>query len=425
MKKKNNGFTLVELMAVIVILAVIVLIAFNRIKNVLKKNNEDTIVANANVFVKAVNESASTSRITENFEDGEYEIQDLYDMGLSLSGTKPDNGYIIISDGNVSSGCLKYDSGYASISDGVVSYSKEECNIDVTDEDLNKVFAYTGKEETFKVKKTGIYKLEVWGAQGGSVSTTYIGGYGGFSSGNIQLNRGTVLSINVGGAGTASKTEIISGGYNGGGSAKGGDCSTYTNRWGASGGGATSIIKESGELRSINNKNNILIVAAGGGGSFNIDNYQFASGGHAGGIIGNSGTHNRGNFAQYASGGTQSSGGHGGDSYTDISTRSEFWINLTSGKFGEGGSSGTYECGEGGGGGSGYYGGGGSDKSSGAGGSGYIGNTNLTDKTMYCYNCTESTDTNTKTISTTCVNENPTENCAKLGNGYAKITFIE
>ena len=61
---------------------------------------------------------------------------------------------------------------------------------------------------------------------------------------------------------------------------------------------------------------------------------------------------------------------------------------------------------------------------SGAGGSSYIGNSLLQNKTMYCYNCTASTDIDTKTTSTTCSEETPTENCAKKGNGYAKITLL-
>ena len=65
-----------------------------------------------------------------------------------------------------------------------------------------------------------------------------------------------------------------------------------------------------------------------------------------------------------------------------------------------------------------------SNASSGAGGSGYIGNSLLTNKAMYCYNCEESNEESTKTISTTCAEETPTENCAKKGNGYARITYI-
>lgn len=62
---------------------------------------------------------------------------------------------------------------------------------------------------------------------------------------------------------------------------------------------------------------------------------------------------------------------------------------------------------------------------SGGGGSGYIGNSLLTEKSMYCYNCTESSEESTKTISTTCVSELPTENCSKKGNGYVRITLIK
>ena len=79
-------------------------------------------------------------------------------------------------------------------------------------------------------------------------------------------------------------------------------------------------------------------------------------------------------------------------------------------------------------GGSGYYGGGGgtraNDDSSGAGGSGYVGNSLLKNKVMYCYNCEESNEKNTKTISTTCNEETPTSNCSKKGNGYARINLV-
>ena len=43
---------------------------------------------------------------------------------------------------------------------------------------------------------------------------------------------------------------------------------------------------------------------------------------------------------------------------------------------------------------------------------------------MYCYNCEESSDESTKTISTTNVSSDPISGSAKIGNGYAKITLI-
>ena len=74
--------------------------------------------------------------------------------------------------------------------------------------------------------------------------------------------------------------------------------------------------------------------------------------------------------------------------------------------------------------GSGYYGGSSNDYG-GGGGSSYIGNSKLSNKKMYCYNCEESSNETTKTISTTDVSEKPISNYAKRGNGYVKITLIK
>ena len=86
------------------------------------------------------------------------------------------------------------------------------------------------------------------------------------------------------------------------------------------------------------------------------------------------------------------------------------------GSFGQGGAAYT-------GGGGGFYGGS-SNGGISASGSGYIGNSELSEKVMYCYNCQESSEESTKTISTTCTSATPTAACAKIGNGYARITLI-
>lgn len=94
------------------------------------------------------------------------------------------------------------------------------------------------------------------------------------------------------------------------------------------------------------------------------------------------------------------------------------FYNVDSG-FGKGGYAGLY-LGPGAGGG--FYGGGVSEVIS-CGGSSYL-SSSLDNKSMYCYNCTESSDTATKTVSTTNVSATPTSNYAKIGNGYARITLI-
>ena len=275
-------------------------------------------------------------------------------------------------------------------------------------------FDYTGGEQTFTVPVSGTYKLETWGAQGGTSNLT-VGGYGGYSNGQINLNKDEKIFINVGGT-----TTDIYGGYNGGGNGSNGTLGKIDLYLG--GGGATHIATKSGILSSLENyKSNILIVSGGGGGTYHFNDDYIANGGSGGGFTGNSGSIflsecGAGFTDTAATGGTQTSGGLGNNSSSDYS-----------GSFGQGGSGGKDNMGTGAGGG--YYGGGGtynvgcSSEGSG-GGSGYISNSLLKYKTMYCYNCQESSEENTKTISTTCSEETPTENCAKKGNGYARITLI-
>ena len=263
-------------------------------------------------------------------------------------------------------------------------------------------FDYTSDEQSFLVPLNGSYKIETWGASGG-VYSNYTPGYGGFSSGIVSLKRTETLYINVGGKGDSTK-----GGYNGGANAA---------LSAGGGGGATHISLKSGLLSTLENeKNSIIIVSGGGGGTSSFNSYY---GGSAGGYVGNDG----GGSTPAGKGGTQSDGGASPNYSGSTATAGG------KGLFGAGGIGGfekQFSAGSGAGG-AGFYGGsgGGARDGGGGGGSSYIGNPLLTEKSMYCYNCAESTEESTKTISTTCVSETPTENCAKSGNGYARITLIQ
>lgn len=269
--------------------------------------------------------------------------------------------------------------------------TRTKCNVYFIDTTTYS-FDYIGEEQIFTIPKTGIYKLEIWGAQGGGWrggadnTATIAGGVGGYAKGEIKLSSGSKIYVNVGGFATVGIT-------------------------GYSGGGATSIATSPGLLPSLeNSKSSILIVAGGGGGS----EWTNGQGGSGGGYIGSSGQ----NPSDNVTGGTQTSGGKSSGIHSSSGT-----TKIYDGSFGKGGYS---ADGDGGGsGGDGYYGGGASSFAyGGAGGSGYIGNSLLSNKAMYCYNCEESSEESTKTISTTCSEEKPTENCSKKGNGYARITFI-
>jgi hypothetical protein len=104
-------------------------------------------------------------------------------------------------------------------------------------------YNYTGGEQTFNAPYKGTYKIELYGAQGGTASSAVTGGYGSYATGTITIDKNTTLSIYVGGKN----------GYNGGGSGS----SIYGN-----GGGATDV-RING-----NSTSNRILVAAGGGGSF-------------------------------------------------------------------------------------------------------------------------------------------------------------
>ncbi len=328
-------------------------------------------------------------KLAENLSDFKVYLSNLKVNGTEIEGiNEKKDGYEI----NIpSKGTLEYD---------VINDSTEydvEATVECQEEnEINEItnFDYTGGEQTFIAPVTGTYKLETWGAQGGS-NWYGEGGFGGYSIGNINLNINTKLFINVG-----SKT-----GYNGG---------NYMSGVEAPGGGATHISTITGLLSSLENyKSNVLIVSGGGGAG------ERESGGSGGGYIGGTGYVLSNTHLYFGTGGTQSSGGSGvlSGKYTN---------NLydIDGSFGSGGL-GNEKSDSGPNGGGGYYGGGATTLAGGAGGgSGYIGNPLLTEKSMHCYNCAESTEESTKTISTTCVNETPTESCAKKGNGYARITLI-
>ena len=134
-------------------------------------------------------------------------------------------------------------------------------------------FAYTGKVQEITLPK-GRYKLECWGAQGGTSSnnSSYaIGGYGGHSSGILTLTETKTLYVFVGGKGASSGN----GGWNGGGSSTGYGSYGAGYSYPACGGGATDICTVTSDMSYSNGRTNRssasllsrMIVAGGGGGS--------------------------------------------------------------------------------------------------------------------------------------------------------------
>ena len=120
MKEKNKGFTLVELLAVIVILALIALIATPIILNVINDAKKQAAKDSAYGYMDAVEKYIVSSELEDkSIQDRTYSVEELNSMGVSVKGSTPDNGNIEIKNKEVKS----YDIG---IDGYVVSNGKVE-----------------------------------------------------------------------------------------------------------------------------------------------------------------------------------------------------------------------------------------------------------------------------------------------------------
>ena len=225
--------------------------------------------------------------------------------------------------------------------------------VNVTNKTNITTFDTPGEGHAFTPTYNGVYKIELWGAQGGND-----GGHGAYTSGNIELDSNDTLYVYVGGEGKTINWESgdmssIDGGFNGGGIAV--NQRTFSNRYWGSGGGATDIRLKSGLWDDFDSLKTRIMVAAGGGGSFNQSNI-ICQGGVGGTLTGFDGEHISGNtWGTEGLGGTQKSGGY--SSCLANTSCPNIVGYYAFGGFGLGGQS--FTTGHSGGG-SGYYGGGGS-----------------------------------------------------------------
>lgn len=252
-------------------------------------------------------------------------------------------------------------------------------------------YAYTGAKQTVTLKP-GRYKLECWGAQGGYRSSSSYGGLGGYSVGEISLEKQTTLYVYVGGSGNTGKTN---GGFNGGGKR-----STHNG-----GGGATDIRVGTDSLYA-------RVIVAGGGGSDGATN---RNGMYGGGETGGSSTQS---YGSGGGGGTQTAGGTGGSG--------------NSGTFGQGGEGKAASNGYAGAGGGGWYGGGGSfpdgsgdDDRGGGGGSGFVWTGKNAPSGYLLGSAYYLTNASTKAGNTSFTAPSGSPETGHSGDGYARITCLE
>ena len=171
-------------------------------------------------------------------------------------------------------------------------------------------YDYTGEYEIFVAPKTGWYQFEAWGAQGGAglyqnkLKNNEFGN-GAYTSGCIELTKGDVIYVYVGGAGTdAILKQDSPGGWNGGGY---GIWDQTDDESGGGGGGATDfrlILSDAPDGWSGFTSLASRIMVAGGGGGYHYSDIA----GHGGTVDspGNAKIKSNGTIVAY--GGTQTYG---------------------------------------------------------------------------------------------------------------------
>lgn len=321
--KNKNGFTLVEIIAVIVILITISLMAVPAVLKTIKRNKEVAYDAKVEIILKQAKQYALDN---ENF---------LFDSTKKYIGKVCNNitvkqlldaGYLkeIASDGTSGTHVVDPSTNEYMDDSNIIVYinSKKPSDVDkryiggyvsllrsdswCTDASDVATFSYTGSEQVFTASQSGYYRIQVWGAQGGNYGTISFGGKGGYAEGIIGLTSGEELYVYVGGSGD---TGGVAGGWNGGGAGV-----NYNG-----GGGATDVRIEGHTLYH-------RLIVAGGGGSAGRDDVTTSGGLHggAGGGIdglgnyyatqttaGRNGEFGIGGYADQNCGGIDGSGGGG------------------------------------------------------------------------------------------------------------------
>ena len=444
MNSNKKGFTLIELISVLILLIVIVIIATLNFMPTFEDSKKQALVDEALVISEGVLNKYADDRLSKTFYSDVfasrnstkrcYSVKSLFGTYVQKGNAKKYSGSIEIctadnceyktkiwlSNGDyyINGSIVDENLNHNYVSDVKDTQYFNSCGVDISNIDYEWLFDYSGSEETLTIPKDGTYALETWGAQGGNsyyvgiepgfygfVRWTNTGGFGGYSYTEVDLKQGDTLYVRVGGKGGYNlhqKDAVGPGGFNGGGKA---------NYHVAGGGGATSVALKSGALSQVN-INDVLVVAGGGGGSAGtyMDDADSAfDGGSGGGYCGNN--YWGGAAACTGSGvyGKNDGLGAGGGLYTtggaslnyDFIPRSVAGISYWRPGYNFERSIAT------------------------AGGAGYIGNPITRNGLMASYNTRSTYDGEfDKTINISNSSEDPIKQYAKEGNGYAKITYL-
>ena len=130
--KNKKGFTLIEMLAIIVILALIAVITVPVINGILQDSKKNIAMDSAYGYISAVNRLYYSNSMNdeEDVDNGVYSVSELKVMGLSFSGEEPKEGWVQLEDGEVVSYSLKIrDYVITKYGDSDISVNKGDVNL--------------------------------------------------------------------------------------------------------------------------------------------------------------------------------------------------------------------------------------------------------------------------------------------------------
>ena len=200
MKEKNKGFTLVELLAVIVILALIALIATPIILNVINDAKKQAAKDSAYGYMDAVEKYIVSSELEDkSIQDGTYSVEKLNSMGVSVKGSTPDNGNIEIKNSSVKS----YDIGI----DGYVVINGEVAKVSTTKSFKNGTAVYYNPETGNKCSKEA--SKSTTGTKSGCMKWYVFNDKEGNATVNVILDHNTTANVAYNSTGNNSEMKEV------------------------------------------------------------------------------------------------------------------------------------------------------------------------------------------------------------------------
>ena len=199
MKEKNKGFTLVELLAVIVILALIALIATPIILNVINDAKKQAAKDSAYGYMDAVEKYIVSSELEDkSIQDGTYRVEEL-NKKISVKGSTPDNGNIEIKNSSVKS----YDIGI----DGYVVSNGKVDKVSTTKSFKNGTAVYYNPETGNKCSKEAAKSTT--GTKSGCMKWYVFNDKEGNATVNVILDHNTTANVAWNSTGSNSEMKEV------------------------------------------------------------------------------------------------------------------------------------------------------------------------------------------------------------------------